>query len=97
MDEEALRRSYRDEARALVKADLVLDAISKAEGFAASRDEVDSRIAEIASRQGRPVDEVRELLTRTGRIHNIEETIVREKTIDRLVQLAGGAGDASGE
>jgi len=97
MDEEALKQSYRDEARALVKADLVLDAISKAEGFAASRDEVDSRIAEIASRQGRAVDEVRELLTKTGRIHNIEETIVREKTIDRLVQLASGAADASGE
>ncbi|MGE5588523.1 MAG: trigger factor [Clostridia bacterium] len=90
MDEEALRKSYRDDAKALVKSELVLDAISKAEGFAATSDEVDSRIAQIASRQGGTVDEVRELLTKTGRIHSVEEAIVREKTIDRLVQLAKG-------
>lgn len=90
LDEEALKKSYRDEAQALVKSDLVLDAISKAEGFTATDDEVNSRIAQIASRQGRTADEVRELLTRTGRIHSIEDAIVREKTIDRLVQLAKG-------
>ncbi|MCR4403674.1 MAG: trigger factor [Firmicutes bacterium] len=90
MDEETLRKSYRDDAKALVKSELVLDAISKAEGFVATPDEVDSRIAQIALRQGSKADEVRELLTKTGRIHSVEEAIVRDKTIDYLVGLARG-------
>ncbi|MGE5584024.1 MAG: trigger factor [Bacillota bacterium] len=90
LDEETLRKSYRDEAKKIVKTDLVLDAITRAEGFAATDDEVNSRIAEIASRQGKTADEIRELLTRAGRIHSIEDAIVREKTVDNLIRLANG-------
>ncbi|MDI7247355.1 MAG: trigger factor [Bacillota bacterium] len=90
LDEETLKKSYRDEAKKLVKTDLVLDAITRAEGFAATDDEVNSRIAEIASRQGKTTDEIRELLTKAGRIHSIEDAIVREKTVDNLTRLAKG-------
>ncbi len=90
LDQEALRKSFRGEAQAAVKTDLVLDAISKAEGFGATDDEVNARLSRIASSQGKPAGEIRELLTRTGRIDSIEDAIVREKTIDHLVRLASG-------
>lgn len=90
MDRDALRRDYRAEAYSTVKSELVLHAIGKAEGFVATSGEVDEKVAEIAEREQRSVDEVRELLSKTGRIEDVEAMIVREKAIEHLVRLAAG-------
>lgn len=90
LDQEALRKSYREHAYSVVKSELVMDAVSKAEGIAATRDEIDTELKEIASRENKTVEEIRELLAKMGRISDIEDTIVRKKTIDNLVRLLAG-------
>ena len=90
LDEEALRNNYRDDAYAAVKSEFVLDAIAKAEGFEASDDEVNEKIQLIADYKESPFEDMRELLTKSGRIRPIESAIIREKTKRRLGELAEG-------
>ncbi len=99
LDREALRRSYREDAYAAVKSELVMDAVSKAEGITATSDEIDSELGKFAGREGKTTQEVRELLEKAGRIADIEHAVVRRKTVDHLVRLAAGeqASDPQGE
>ncbi|MEW5866676.1 MAG: trigger factor [Bacillota bacterium] len=90
LDQDALRKSYRDDAYSMVKSELVMDAVSKAEGITATRDEIDTELREVANRERKTVEEIRELLTKIGRIGDIEDAIVRRKTIDHLVRLSAG-------
>lgn len=90
MDKEALRSNYRDEAYKGVKAEFVLDAIAKAEGFEASDDEVNEKVKLLADYRESPFEDMKELLTQSGRIRQIESAIIREKTRKRLGELAGG-------
>jgi trigger factor len=90
LDKEALRSNYRDEAYAGVKAEFVLDAVAKAEGFEASDDEVNEKVKLLADYRESPFEDMKELLTQSGRIRQIESAIIREKTRKRLGELAGG-------
>jgi trigger factor len=90
LDSEGLRSSFRDEAYADVKAEFVLDAIAKAEGFEASDDEVNEKVRVLADYRESSFEDMKELLTQSGRIRQIESAIIREKTRKRLGELAGG-------
>ncbi len=90
LDKEALRSNYRDEAHKGVKAEFVLEAIAKAEGFEASDDEVNEKVKLLADYRESPFEDMKELLTQSGRIRQIEGAIIREKTRKRLAELAGG-------
>jgi trigger factor len=89
LDKEALRSNYRDEAHKGVKAEFVLEAIAKAEGFEASDDEVNEKVKLLADYRESPFEDMKELLTQSGRIRQIEGAIIREKTRKRLAELAG--------
>jgi len=88
LDKETLRSNYRDDAYSAVKAGFVLDAVAKAEGFEASDDEVNEKVKMIADYRESPFEDIKELLTQSGRISQIESAIIREKTKKRLGELA---------
>ncbi|NLB74741.1 MAG: trigger factor [Firmicutes bacterium] len=90
LDNEALRSNYRDEAYTGVKAEFVLDAVAKAEGFEASDDEVNEKVKVLSEYRESPFDDMKELLRQSGRIRQIESAIIREKTRKRLAELAAG-------
>lgn len=89
-DKEDLRDNYRDDAYAVVKADLVLDAIAKAEGLEAADNEIDDRIRIIANYKESSFEDMKELLIQSGRIKQIENAIIKEKTRKRLGEFAQG-------
>lgn len=88
LDKEALHSNYRDDAYSAVKSEFVLDAIAKAEGFEAQDDEVNEKVKVIADYKESPFEDMKELLTQSGRIRQIESAIIREKTRKRLGELA---------
>ena len=88
LDKEALHSNYRDDAYSAVKSEFVLDAIAKAEGFEAQDDEVNEKVKVIADYKESPFEDMKELLTQSGRIRQIESVIIREKTRKRLGELA---------
>ena len=63
MDARFFRESRRREAEQRVLADVVLDAIRKAEGIEPSEEEIDKEIAEQAKRMGRDAEELKSTLT----------------------------------
>jgi trigger factor len=88
LDKEALHSNYRDDAYSAVKSEFVLDAIAKAEGFEAQDNEVNEKVKVIADYKESPFEDMKELLTQSGRIRQIESVIIREKTRKRLGELA---------
>jgi trigger factor len=90
IDKEDLRSNYRDDAYKGVKAEFVLEAIAKAEGFEASDDEVNERVRLLAQYRDTTFEDMKELLTHSGRIRQIEDAIIIEKTKKRLAEIAGG-------
>ena len=88
LDKEALHSNYRDDAYSAVKSEFVLDAIAEAEGFEAQDDEVNEKVKVIADYKESPFEDMKELLTQSGRIRQIESAIIREKTRKRLGELA---------
>ncbi|MFH1833885.1 MAG: trigger factor [bacterium] len=81
--EEAKPRAERD-----VKAALLLDAVGEAEKVAASTDEVDARIEEIAESAQQPVAKVRGELGREGQLEALKYQLREEKILAFLVERA---------
>jgi len=85
---EKLREEYRDEAVKKVRANLVLDAIIKKEGFEATEEDVNERISSLAQSQNASLEDVKERLQQDGRIDMISHEIRYRKAIDMLVENA---------
>lgn len=85
---EKLKDEYREEATKRAKANLVLDAIIKAEEIEASAEEVDLKVKEIAEKQGADLEGVKELFAKQGRLDIIAHEIRYRKVIDLLVEHA---------
>lgn len=86
MTAEELVSSLREEARRTVKAQLVVDAVGRAEGVEVSRDDLAAEINRHAARLGRPPGELAELMTQPDRIGALAGDAFRRQTIDRLVE-----------
>lgn len=85
---EKLKDEYREEATKRAKANLVLDAIIKAEEIEASAEEVDLKVKEIAEKQGVDLTDVKEQFAKQGRLDIIAHEIRYRKVIDLLVEHA---------
>lgn len=85
---EELREQNRPEAEKRTKANLVLDAIAKKEGFSVDDSEVDSKINEIAETYNDQADRVKEVFEKQGRIPAIREELRIRKVIDLMVENA---------
>ena len=63
---------------------MVIERVAELEGLHATSAEVDARVEEIATRQGRPVGEVWAQLQKTGQLTRLEEEITEDKVFEYL-------------
>ncbi len=85
---EELRDDRREEAEERTKANLVLDAIAKKEGFEVSDSELDTKIEEIAASYDDDSARIRGVLESQGRLHVIKEELRIRKAIDLIAEKA---------
>ncbi|MGA9175092.1 MAG: trigger factor [Thermoactinomyces sp.] len=84
-DKEALKEQFKEDAEKRVRANLVLEAIAKAENIEVTEEEIEQEIKTMAEQMGREVEEVRKLLEQQGVIESVKEQLRVKKTIDLLV------------
>lgn len=84
-EESDLRSSLQERAAREVKMDLVLDAVTAAEGVEATADDVEAKIAEMATGFGVSEETVMASFKGEESIRNLKERIVREKTVSLLL------------
>lgn len=84
--EEALKSQMREEAGNRVRNNLVLEAVSKAEGLEATEAELDAELEKLAGMYQRSVEEVTGIFRQNGMLDNIKADLVIRKTIDFLVE-----------
>ena len=73
------------EAGKTVKAQLVIDAIGRAEGIDVTQEDLGAEIARQSVRLGRPPEELAEFMTHPDRIGALVSDAFRRKTIDHMV------------
>ena len=72
-------------AEAQVRRDLILDHVTRTQGLAATEEEVDQRIADIAKRRNQEPGEIYASLQKAGRLKEIEQNITEEKAFGHLL------------
>jgi len=84
--EEIMLERLRPQAAESVKADLVLEAVAKAEGIAVTEDEVDKEIQKLAERHKQDAKALKQSLMARGEIEFYKESLISEKTVSFLVE-----------
>jgi trigger factor len=87
-DEARLRADARDHALRAIRADLVLEAVARAEELEVTADELGTEIGRLAAQLGRDPKEVAKTLERTNQIVTLAGDIIRSKALDLLVERA---------
>jgi trigger factor len=85
---ERLKEGTRPAATQALRRLLLVDRIADMEGLRATPEEVDERIAELAARFNKPVQEVRNQFQKSGRLSEMEESLTEEKVFDYLKSLS---------
>lgn len=80
-----IKGQFKEDAEKRVKANLVLEAIAKAENIEVTDEDVDKEIEQTAKQMEREVAEVRDLFESQGAIDSMKEQLRVKKTIDLLV------------
>ena len=75
-----LRAAQRDQAVNEVKASMILDRISEAEGVVVSDEDLDRELLMLSIQSREPLETLRERLTKDGGLDRIREQMRREKT-----------------
>jgi trigger factor len=75
-----LRAAQRDQAVNEVKASMILDRISEAEGVVVSDEDLDRELLMLSIQSREPLEALRERLTKDGGLDRIREQMRREKT-----------------
>lgn len=86
---EAMRASFDQQAREGLKSELVIEAISKKEGFTVTEEEVQTEIEKLAEQYGRTPEELRAALESRGEMNYFKVGLISEKTIDFLIKNNG--------
>lgn len=94
---EEMRARMRPEAEVRLKTNLVLEAIARAEDIKATDEEVKKEIEKVASEYRQDVESFREMLESEGKLKLISDGIVREKTVQFLVDNARVLEDTKGQ
>jgi trigger factor len=85
--EEFKRAAYPGAQQALRRM-LVVDRVADLESLRANPNEVEQKVAELASRIGKPAHELRTQFEKSGRLGEIEEQITEEKVFEYLKSLS---------
>ncbi len=84
--EETLLEKLRPQAMESIKTDLVLEAVSKAEGIQVTEDEVNDEIKNIAERHQQDAEKLKQHLMEHGEIEFFKSNMINEKTVKFLVE-----------
>lgn len=84
---EDFRNQFRENAERFVKADLVLEAIGKAEEIGVDEDDVNDELESISKQYGQDIDKIRQSLSEDD-MEYLKKTKIKKKTIDFLVDNA---------
>ena len=87
-DSDRLREDSRDHAVRAIKADLVLEAVARAEQLEVTAEELGAEIGSLAQTYDRDPKELAKQLDRTGQIVTLAGDIIRTKALDILVRDA---------
>jgi trigger factor len=96
-DRERLTQDSRDHAVRAIKADLVLEAVARAEKLEVDADEIGTEINALAQAYQRDPKELATQLDRTGQIVTLAGDIIRTKALDLLVDRADIGNETSTE
>ena len=81
---EELRTSIRPEAERAVKRILLIEEVAETQGLAATEDDIDSRVEEIAEATDSTAEKVYANLQKAGRIEMLERELTEKKVFDFL-------------
>jgi trigger factor len=87
-DELRFRSDARAHAIRAIQADLVLEAVARAEEINVTAEDLDREIHDLAQASGREPKEVRKILERSGQVTSLAGDIIRTKALDLLVESA---------
>jgi len=85
-DELRFRSDARAHAVRDLKAELILEAVARAEGIRVEPEEVDREIGALAKAAGRTAKDVRRIVERSGEVASLAGDIIRSKALDVLVE-----------
>ena len=85
---EKLRASAVDESAAELKMSFIIEAVAEKLEVTVSDAEVNGWIAQIAMRQRRRPEKIRDELRKDGRLADLESQIRQEKAIDKILEMA---------
>ncbi|MBI4893464.1 MAG: trigger factor [Acidobacteria bacterium] len=97
LDWAKLREAQLERATKDVKASMLLGKIATTENLHATQEEVDAEVQRIARQQREPVAATRMKLEKEGRINNIVNRIITEKTLNFLFEQAVKEAPAAAE
>jgi trigger factor len=83
-----VREAARPAAEETIRRMLVIERVAEMEGLQATPEEVDARVEELASRAGKPVNEVRRQLARSNRLEALANEITEDKVFEYLKGLS---------
>lgn len=86
--EEKLQGDYKAMAQKQVKTFLILEKIASQEGIAATDEEVDERLKEMAERMHQKFDVVKRYYEKNGLLPEVKAGILRDKTLNFLLEKA---------
>ncbi|HSL85583.1 MAG TPA: trigger factor, partial [Bacteroidales bacterium] len=86
-DESAIRGMFRDNAKNVVKNDLLIEAIVAKEGIEASDEEVNAKADEISKMYGEQAEELKEMILKNNR-KDLEMEVTTNKVFDLLMESA---------
>ena len=95
-DELRFRSDARAHAVRAIKADLVLEAVARAEGIQVTSEDLDREIEDLSQTMGRDAKEVRRILERSGQVTSLAGDIIRSKALDLLVEAAEVGNEGAG-
>lgn len=81
----AFEAEFRPIAEQGVRRELIIDAVAEKEGLAATKAELDQRIAEVAARRQESAGAVRAALEKAGRLRELERSLTEEKVFAHLL------------
>jgi trigger factor len=84
--EEDMKEHFRSQALEGVKTELVVEAISKAEGISVSDEELDKELEKMAQTYNQRLDLMKKSMESRGELEFIENGLVHKKTIDYLLE-----------
>lgn len=88
IDMKQLRERQHDAAVEIVKTDLVLDAIAKAENIQVSMEDVDGELSAIASQHGATLEDVKKIIKSNGTMGLLLANILRRKAAHVIIDSA---------